>query len=112
MLEVNPQMILDAIADRRVVIQAEYDRKLAENEAAEAAYEATPWYKRMFCDRRDYSANLFILDPCWLDKHYRSLRYLCQYAIAIGQATIELPLEYSHLLPIPAERPEKLLTDD
>lgn len=66
MLEVNPQMILDAIADRRVVIQAEYDRKLAENEAAEAAYEATPWYKRMFCDRRDYSANLFILDPCWL----------------------------------------------
>lgn len=51
MLQVNPQIILDAIVQRREMCQVEYDRKVAENEAATAAYEALPWYKRMFYDR-------------------------------------------------------------
>ena len=99
MLEVDPRVILDAIIKAKLRRHELYNQTLNEVEAELAAYEKLPWYIKLFKRVPDGSGVLFIRHPDNHDAEHRPLKYLCQHAISIGQATIPLPLKYSYLLP-------------
>jgi hypothetical protein len=99
-VRVKASYILTELLRRRVNYEKRYQEKAKRWEFLIEKYEALPWWKKWFASNPADQWYFLGFSGEEYEAEHSNLFRLCEYAIArTGDGMIELPFEYSYLLP-------------